>query len=336
MYKFKYDFWNKKYFPNFKEKIIESYNNSMITFISSVMKSPTKDSYLIKEFYNTLEYYYKTLLTIDIVDKKNHDNILKRLESIKQIKLYEDKSKVNGYTKNNTIYINKNLHLIKGLDKYNTYQAIIFHELSHILTNTFQESKKYINELYKSKKVREMLQTYNLDDKRFLEYGFSLLDEVIAQNTEEVVLYNKLGMIRKNMSYTKDDIIFPGRKYLSNFIEYSEFEEIGIKFAKCLKSLNITRTDTNDEILKKITKTAFEGNIVEKIKTELKSENDILDFALMIACMGRIKDAKYSKCGIGKLEKNELNCNIYLDIFNYLSSLHDNTKCDSYYKIKKY
>ena len=339
MYECIYDYWNNKTFPYFKQFLINSYNKSINKYMSDnkIKLKRRSDLNKIKRFYNSLEYYLLSIIKMDIVTKENFLNVLRRIEEIDYVELIDtNNEKIHGYTQNNIIYLNNKIKPFSNLDINSSYEAIAFHETGHIITNSFRDSSKLTNKLYNIPGIKSYLKQYNLDDKRYLDYGIALLDEVIAQNTEELVLYDKNNTYRPGKIKRKDDIIFPGRSFKSNFIEYREFQEIGIKFSKCLKFLNCNYQDSDDEVLKKLTKNAFNGNFIYSLDKEIKYSKELPDFILMLACMGRIKDAKYSKCGIGNLNKNELNCNKYLDIFNYLSNLHDTTKTNNNYYRKKY
>ena len=161
----------------------------------------------------------------------------------------------------------------------------------------------------------------------YLEYGFSLLDEVVAEETAEKVTYFLSRKDRPKKEVRRDKAVFNYQPYSTNYVFYGELQDIAIRFARTLSFLNIERQDSDDDVLMKLIQASFSPNFIQMIRQELISFPNKLDsFVVLLGCMGRIREATYHVLGLSADQK-PLDVTAYLDCFErYSKQTSDTTK----------
>lgn len=327
MYKTRYSIWDEKEFPGFTGFLSNLYNTSMNNFYKKTVKEEKYDKKEIKQeasiledYIKDIEYYYVSLLKLGFITKQNYDNVLKQLESLHYIKVFpKNQRSLYGLSNYNPrhIVINPDLKPEFGFSIDCVRQMCISHELGHIINMSWwRDAREYGDELYNDPRVRTILKNMNLDDPKYLKYGFSLLDEVVVQEAAEAVTYRMANKPRPSKEYRTDKAIFKHNPYLTNYALYGELQEFAIKFARSLDFVNTESTDTDQDVLTKLARRSFDKNFISRIKYEIDNNTSKKDnLIIMLACMGSIKAATYKILNLEKDER-ELDTMMYTDSFN--------------------
>ena len=282
-YETMYSFWDDKRFPGFKKSLNRIYQNSRSTYLKNLWLSSSsrdKDMKMISTFMHDLEYYYRSLFDLEIVTTKNSSTILEQLKSIDVVKILpQDQRSFYGLTYRKQISINPDIQADCGLDEEAFKQLAVSHELGHILN------------------------------------GFWLVDEVVSQEVAEKVAYRKANKKRPSYEYRRDKAIFNYRPYLTNYILYGELQEFAIQFARSIPCIDCTKQDSDEDVLLKLVRRSFSPDFIKNIRLDyFHTPEKMDDFIIMLACMGRIRDATYQVLGSNRTSK-DLNVNPYISSF---------------------
>ncbi len=334
MYECRYNFWTEERFPNFKNSLEKLYSRVIDNYIDNEMSITARNSEDVRrdllyfnEFFRDLEYYYISLIKLGIVNKCNFNNILDAFCNIKLVELFDPKDKdISAVTCDRVISINsKKKNNTKGLGTMAYNQMIFSHELGHIICGTWEDDAwDFADKLYKFGANKKILKNLKLGDRLYILEGLILLEEGIVQNCAEEVTHRLLKRRREAVQPKIDNEIFKGIEINSNFIFYEELQEIAVKFGKCLNFLECSDDDSFDLVLGKLAKKAFCRNFIDLLNDDICCDEDrVENFAIMLACMGKIKEASYAKFGVNKsISRDELEK--YFRIFNLIA---DDNKC---------
>ena len=329
MYKTRYSFWTEREFPGFENFLKDLYMTSEVYFTEVTAKEfpYTKNEYdyelgMIENYIGDIEYHYASMFKLGVITKKNYDNILNRIKSLHMIKMMpKDNRKLYGLTYENQISINPDLTARYGLSEDCFKQMCLSHELGHIINGAwYDDSVAFSKELYKSPRVRSILRNMDLDDPKYLQFGFSLIDEVTTQEVAERVTYRMANRNRPPKEYRRDKAIFNHNPYITNYAIYGELQEFAIHFARSLNCFGVNPTDSDDEALLKLARRTFDKDFIQIIKKEILANPKKQDeFIIMLACMGKIKAATYQVLGLNRDNKS-LNVNLYANSFYKVAS----------------
>lgn len=332
MYQSRYSFWDEKKFPGFQEAMQNLYNRSVQYYYKNNMNGnvdlATKKADLKKigDFCSALEYYYVSLIKLGIVTKQNYGNVLYMLSHIDTVRLFfEKKQEIYAITNGGNVSVNtKGIH-VRNFSTDVSFQMIVSHELGHIINNSWLEDARAVSKyLFYDRECHEMLKRYGFDDLKNIFFGFILIDEGVSQECAERVTYREIHEKRPPYVWMKKPKVLSESAFLTNFNLYEEFQEIVVKFAKCLHFVGCSQTDDFNEVLEKLAKKSFRRDFIFQIWKEIKDDSEKkCDFALMLACMGKIKDGSYANFGMGDKKSNQ-NITSFLNSFNYLA---DHNKC---------
>lgn len=234
---------------------------------------------MIKKEFESLQLgmqdYIRFGYEIGIINKENIDRIYSRLLKTKIIQFDKDEG-FGGFT-----YLDENDNIIKILmskkcidresnslnrsfEEY--YDENLFHELTHAVGITPQEIDLELNKLIPKEKRNERFY--------YMDYGYSLIDEVIAQSISQRMVTKKYGTLypferkkfvfNKNSEYNKSF----SYEYNSNLQWYGEIEQIALDFVETLyekRNINL------------IFKDHFNGTVFEKMKNVFENKKDGLD-----------------------------------------------------------
>ena len=313
--------WNYSEYSGFKEFLQNGYRYSKRKYQednpSNTKESSKKDIQFIKTCFQDLEKYYYSLLLLKIATRENNQNILNQFKTLNQIKIWKNaNSRCYALTNNKDILINPNLGRFRHMNSPMFTHMIISHELGHIITSSWKKDSLILcDRLYRSKRVRNILKQIGLDSIRYLQEGFELIDEAVCQEAAEESSYLLANHKRENLEYRQDKAIFNHQPYRTNFNLYGEFQEIAYLFAKFLRFTGINNYDSMETALNKLVKEAFSKDFIRNIQKELNEEPEKLDdLIILLACMGRMKEATYQILGLSNSKKS-LDVTPYVNLF---------------------
>ena len=320
MYKCRYTFWDEENFPGFKNALADLYERSMNNYLireEHDKKDQRRDLECIYNVFPLIEYYYVSLIKLGYVDKKNYTNILKQLKSIECISVLKP-GLLRGVTLGKKISINPEPKPLGDLDSQDMNKLVVFHELGHIICESYlNEASLLCDKLYNNSRIRSELNRYGIKSKNDLINGLVLLEDVLVEEAAEDVLYRDKGKLRPDFYYYKSDK-FPGIKYRSNYSLYTIFQELGLKFFRCFNFIDCIGETTVSGVLKKSVIKGFNSNFINNIDDEISIDIDTLsDFALMLGCLGKIKNASYADFGLGVAD-NTTNNTYYYNLYQSL------------------
>ena len=321
MYKCRYTFWDEKNFPGFTKALSDLYDRSINNYYKEKHdpKNRRRDLNAIYDVFPLIEYYYVSLIKLGFVDKKNYFNILNQLKSIESVGLLKPGA-VRGLTVGNKIQINPEQQPMEGLTSSEMFDLTVFHELGHIINLSWE--KDYHNlcdRLFNNMEIRNRLKKFGIKSKNDLVNGFILLEDVIVEEAAEDVLYRSKEEARPSFYIHKSEV-FPGVEYRSNYAMYTVFQELGLKFFRAFNSTGCLEEKTVSSALKKSTTRAFNRDFINRIEEEICTDiNNMSDFALMLGCLGKIKNANYSDFGLAVKDDKKNNSyyyNLYMSLIN--------------------
>lgn len=305
MYDMEY-YWDKKKYPKFSSFLKKLYRDSYRYYIDCHKVTNIHELDKVATSVRRVEEYYASLLSLDFVNSNNCSNILQQLESLKLFKFFsKQNSKLYGLTSSGTITLNSEIQGWNGVPTDFLKRIVVFHELGHVINASWiDDAHQLSSKLYQSPRVRNLLKNMRLNHPRYLSYGFDLLDEVVSQEVAEKVAYRMEGKTRPRKRYHINKRIFDYQPYLSNYVFYGELQYFATSFAKNLSFLSISSGDSDDEVMKKLCCASFSKNFILNIQQEIFQDYDKFDFfIMMLACMGRIKEATYQVIGFGNQSK---------------------------------
>ena len=315
--------WREEQFPGFTQSMDRLYQRSLSSYYQTLSNSSmicqeelSNDMNMLKTFFQDLEIHYILLMKLGMVTNVNCKNILEQLKSIDLVKILpKQHRKYYGLTYDGQISINPDIQGKYNLSSDFLKQMSISHELGHIVNASWMEdAKAFSSELYQDPRVQAILKNMGLNDKKYLQYGFSLIDEVVAQEAAERVSYQKEGLQRPKREARRDKAIFNHNPYITNYVFYGELQDFAISFARSLSYMDCAQ-DREEDVLLKLVRRSFDKDFIQKIRKEVLSNPSKLDdFIIMLACMGRVKDATYQVLGLHESNKS-LNVNSYVDPF---------------------
>lgn len=326
MYRFLYDNWDVHRFPGYQISMNHLYDNSISYYATHDFDSENsrKDMEKIDQLFQYQEYYFASLMRLGFAGKSNFDTILQQLKGILLIKLLEPKlrDRLNGLTYNRVITMNPYPGCYTELDQEESLEISMYHELGHIITSC---NKDDIEFLVKCIYHPDVLQSSFPDvlfenGKDDVEKGFELLDEVAVQNVAEEVFHFRRGLNRPTPKKLVNRLLYPNSPFSSNFHEYREFQELAYQFALCLKFLNCKEGESMDAILNRFSKAMFSKDFCSKLFLEFQEDpSKGEDLVMMLICMGKIKNAKYSSFGLGTIDRDKLDMSPYFRLFHSLA-----------------
>ena len=329
MHDFYYGFWNEKKFPGFRRAILELEKRSVIKFNSSSHTALEKRQYkkMLNQSLDNIEKYFCALVRKKYIKKSNYIDCLNQIKTINSIDFMDKKDGevYDAYTLGNDIYLNPNYNDMTDLNHDDTFLRITCHEFTHHMNSFWKEDRNAFCVRMEGK-YKKILQKYGLGDVESLRMGIELLGEVIAEDISEEISYGFAKKRRPDFRLMKNEKMYgKTQTFLSNFYVYQELQEVANKFACCLDFIKDSGDISTN--LRKLSEKALFKNFISKIE-EVENE----DLIIMLACMGKIKEASYTASGLTDLK----DCDVrrYLNTFNYLSRL--NHKYSDGVKVKRY
>lgn len=329
MHDFYYCFWDEKRFPGFRRALLELEKRSIIKFNSVRHTALERKQYstMLNKSLDNIEKYFCALIKQKYIKKSNYLYCLNQIKSINSIDFMDEKDRevYDAYTLGNDIYINPEYKDMIDLGHDTTFFRIFSHELTHHMLSPWKEDRNdFARVMYN--KYKNELEEYNLDNLKYIVMGFELLGEVIAEDVGETIAYKYEGKERPSFRLMKNEKMYgKTQTFVSNFYVYQELQEVANKFACCLDFIKDSGDISTN--LRKLSEKALFKDFISKIE-EIENE----DLIIMLACMGKIKEASYTASGLTDLK----DCDVrrYLNTFNYLARI--NHKYSDGVKVKRY
>ena len=305
MYKPRYTFWNEKRFPQFIETLDNIYTKSVDNYIESHKTILGSDIDFFKTFVNDLEYFYASIISNGIVTEKNYKNVLEQLKLI-DIVVIPFNNKLHGATLGYQISINPNIDEDYGLGKNGFIQLCVSHELGHIINNKwYDDAKELSKKIYNNPSNEELFNNLDINDYRYILFGFDLINEVVSEDTAERVVQRLVKNFKK---VNKNKLIV-----------YDELYKYALEFAKSLDYVSTNKNISDDEVMLRLIRRSFDEYFIKNISKEI--DNSDIDkrnkLITMLVCMGKIKAYSYEVVGLNK--NSEKDVDNYKDIFNNIS-----------------
>ena len=310
MYSSLYD-WSNEGYKGFSKFLQKLYKNSY-------EKDNGKS---INRFLNNIENYFYELIRMGFINTNNFNSILKRLKTIKKVEeLPKELCSCYALVRGSNVSINPYIKGNYGLSTESFQFMIDAHEIGHIIIHGWEDkAKEFCFSLRNISKLEEELNNIGLENKHIF-YGFQLLDEVATQEMAERVTYQNICRKRPKYSKRYDKRIFNFKEYVTNYCIYGEFQSFAEKFARELKFLNCSDDDSLDVLLK-LAKEIFNPDFINKIEYEMYNNPDkIYKLIMMLGIMGRVKEATYQLIEDKDKNKDKINVNDYVMMFNELSN----------------
>ena len=129
------------------------------------------------------------------------------------------------------------------------------------------------------------------------------------------------------MKLIRNKLLYPTGTMRTNFVEYREFQELAYRFASCLSFLGCSPEEDMNSVLDKLSKAMFSKDFCTKLFQEFASDDDkAVDLSLMLICMGKIKEAKYSSFGLGTIDSDQLDMTKFFELFDSLAKRNEPKK----------
>ena len=319
MYRCRYTFWDEKNFPGFKQTLSDLYDRSINNYYKEKhdLRNQKRDIECLNKIFPLIEYYYVSLIKLGYVDKKNYFNVLNQLKGIECISILKSTS-ISGVTVGKKISINPNPISLRDLNSEESFKLTVFHELGHTITECWNKDVELVTtKLFNNINIKNKLRKFGINSRNDLVNGFILLEDVLVQEVAEDVLYRSKDAARPGFYYYDSDT-FPGIKYRSNYSLYTIFQELGLKFFRSFKFIDCFGKKTISSALNKCAIKGFYSNFIKNLDEEMSSDmNKMSDFALMLGCLGKVKNANYAEFGLGVSDNYSRNT-YYYNLFQTL------------------
>ena len=251
MYKPRYKFWDENKFPNFRDSLDRIYNDSYDNYINGHDVLVGSELKTLEDFMFGLETYYLSIIRETITTEKNWNNILNQLSSISLV-VIPKKRNIYGATLGTQVSINPDI-------EDDLKQICIFHELGHVINNKWKdESTRLSKKIYSDPKNEELLKSLDINDYKYIKFGFDLLDEVIAQEVAERVDYRLKKKKRPAKEEKYNEKLFNHNPYLSNYTFYGELYDFAYKFVRNLDYVSTTKNCKEDEYMLRFIRRSFD------------------------------------------------------------------------------
>ncbi len=326
MYKTIFD-WSNTDYSGFTEFLKRLYANS-VDFYNYYSKdeelTKIKNKPKIRDFVQNIEKYMYWLIKMDYVTRDNINKVLYKLMSIQLIRIIDkaetlEKGNVVGFTKDNIISLTPQIESSKNLTSEERSLLYSTHEYGHIINSAWSDyAPNLANIMWKDVTLQREANRYGFSSPYYFYNGLKLLDEVITQDTAENVTYNESSKTRPAKSFKKSNTLYNNGLYFTNFDFYGEFQELGVKFAKVCKFLNIDINASFEETLEVLSKKSMNDNFLCNLYNEIASNKK--DFYIMLCALGLIKDAYYQSANINLFSDSNERSSESLNIFNNLSN----------------
>ena len=190
---------------------------------------------------------------------------------------------------NKIIYINPDLSDSRNLTGEERTRLYMAHELGHIINHDWMNKViEYANQQIRQGRLSQ-------EHAQLIYDGFSMLDEATTQNRSEKFVYEFSGKQRPRLANYRNENLFNGETYKSNFDYYGELQEPAAMFARTLRGIG----KENDDIrsLDMLSERAMASNFFNNILNEYSRDGQMPSFIQEVQYMGLLKRASYANFG---------------------------------------
>lgn len=190
---------------------------------------------------------------------------------------------------NKIIYINPDLSDSRNLTGEERTRLYMAHELGHIINHDWMNKViEYANQQIRQGRLSQ-------EHAQLIYDGFSMLDEATTQNRAEKFVYEFSGKQRPRLANYRNENLFNGETYKSNFDYYGELQEPATMFARTLRGIG----KENDDIraLDMLSERAMSSNFFNNILNEYSRDGQMPSFIQEVQYMGLLKRASYANFG---------------------------------------
>ncbi len=190
---------------------------------------------------------------------------------------------------NKIIYINPDLSDSRNLTGEERTRLYMAHELGHIINHDWMNKViEYANQQIRQGRLSQ-------EHAQLIYDGFSMLDEATTQNRAEKFVYEFSGKQRPRLANYRNENLFNGETYKSNFDYYGELQEPATMFARTLRGIG----KENDDIraLDMLSERAISSNFFNNILNEYSRDGQMPSFIQEVQYMGLLKRASYANFG---------------------------------------
>lgn len=190
---------------------------------------------------------------------------------------------------NKIIYINPDLSDSRNLTGEERTRLYMAHELGHIINHDWMNKViEYANQQIRQGRLSQ-------EHAQLIYDGFSMLDEATTQNRAEKFVYEFSGKQRPRLANYRNENLFNGETYKSNFDYYGELQEPAAMFARTLRGIG----KENDDIraLDMLSERAMASNFFNNILNEYSRDGQMPSFIQEVQYMGLLKRASYANFG---------------------------------------
>lgn len=190
---------------------------------------------------------------------------------------------------NKIIYINPDLSDSRNLTGEERTRLYMAHELGHIINHDWMNKViEYANQQIRQGRLSQ-------EHAQLIYDGFSMLDEATTQNRAEKFVYEFSGKERPRLANYRNENLFNGETYKSNFDYYGELQEPAAMFARTLRGIG----KENDDIraLDMLSERAMASNFFNNILNEYSRDGQMPSFIQEVQYMGLLKRASYANFG---------------------------------------
>lgn len=267
-----------------------------------------------REHLQFLQDFITTGYAAGFINDKNLPHVVKKLLKIEKFgNLPKEQRGLFGATSHNNGSPSLSVAINPDLDPYRR-ELYSFHELTHVVLDGNTE---VMEESARNTGARPEQQSLFAD-------GYTVIEEVVAQNTAEQMMAILYGRNRNAASQNTDRAI-PGIRFSTNFDYYGLYQPIATSFAKTLQGIgNLSSRGNDDMYLNALSARAFNPNFAESIVEEYKSNRHFKELAISFMKLGRVYRAKLASIGVGTIghDSSKIN-NDYIESLNIFNDLKE-------------
>jgi len=261
-----------------------------------------------------------------LIDSQNWESVIDRINAINSFgDLPEQNRGVFGATfHDESARHGLHVRVNPDLDEFHRRQYC-FHELTHVILDGESEKVKGTVENEAGLDGSDHGDRAILDD---IEKGYTVIEESIAQEVSEMLVYSSYGLNRPSTNLQRDNAI--GRiKFQSNWHYYGLYHPMGIAFAKTFRGIGCLpeTPNRNDVAMSLLCKKAFDGNFANQICDEYDKDGCFLRLCQVLKKLGKVYGVKQASFGVGDVPYTQQSINMseqaYSQAFDELTELED-------------
>ncbi len=282
-----------------------------ISYATKMKLEKTKFPNLANEFIFNLQEFIPQLLLIGYVNFKNFDTAIEKLEKLQYISVLPTSSR-NIYSISTIKFILINPEISKSNRKLYLYK-----ELAKLIINMD------CNKLHKIwfSYAKDYNKKYGIDlfakpDRKYVEYGLTVLEEAITYEIANSCLYNSI-----NKKPQKSDTCVPDANFILNLDSYKIYLPLTIAFVKTLSYMKPYMHD-DEYLIFEFCKRAIDSNVTDDIIAEYQNRIGIFALYNIFGKFGAVFERLLRKKNAGNNDiSDEIARRCYIDVLKEIASL---------------